>query len=84
MLAYLSVPNVTSTWADPDKVVQALYDAIMREDTRLLPIRLPLGSDSWGMIKADVEAMNKSLEEWMDVRNGCSTKEHLQSIDFLK
>jgi short-subunit dehydrogenase len=84
LLAYLSLPNAGSNWAESDTVVRVLYEVIMHEETRPLPTRLPLGSDSWGMIKADVEATKKSLEDWADVSNSCSSKEQLQSIDFLK
>jgi NADP-dependent 3-hydroxy acid dehydrogenase YdfG len=45
--AYIKDPKSTGNWAEVDKVIEVLYGFVERGGD--LPLRLPLGSDSWNM-----------------------------------
>ena len=49
-----------------------------------IPLRLPMGTDAWGMIRADTEKTLNELEEWKVVSESVSSPEQLESINFLK
>jgi NAD(P)-dependent dehydrogenase (short-subunit alcohol dehydrogenase family) len=50
-------------------------------------LRLPVGADSWALIRTDVKAVEASLEKWRDVSESTSpgdVKETLRSIGLLR
>lgn len=82
LLKYKESPQATANWAEPEKVVEALYQYVKGGGE--WPLRLPLGSDSWGMQKLAHEQSLKELEEVKSVSLSTSSEEQLKSIDFLK
>jgi hypothetical protein len=48
-----------------------------------IPIRVPLGPDAWGMIKAEVDKIGKELEELKELSEGVGNPKQLGSITFL-
>lgn len=82
LLKYKDSPAATANWAEPDKVVQVLYKFV--EDGGEIPLRLPLGSDSWGMQKRAHEQGLKELERVKSISLSTSGAEQLKSLDFLK
>lgn len=84
LLAYLSDPNLMGNFADPKAIAKVTFDTVVKGN---MPQRLPMGSDSWGMIKADVQQMDKEMDSWKAVSESCSGSsggDQLSSIDFLK
>jgi len=77
--AYLATEGVDQTWAEPAAVAKLLVDVVTEGKC---PLRLPVGSTSWAMIKADVEATKKELDEWRTVSESCSGPHGLSSIDL--
>lgn len=76
--------------ASADKVADTMVDVVAdREGTwggREL-LRLPIGADSWALIRADVKETEKSLEKWKIVSESTSpsdVKDTLRSIGLLK
>jgi hypothetical protein len=49
-----------------------------------IPIRLPLGSDSWNMIMADIENTKVELEELKDLSVSVSSGASVESLKNLK
>jgi len=47
-----------------------------------IPIRLPLGADSFGMISMDIESVKKDLEEFKGLSLGLGNQ--IDSVEFLK
>jgi hypothetical protein len=85
MLAYLSSDQGTANWADPTIVAKVIFEVVTNaSEERPLPIRLPLGSDAYGIVKLETEANLKLLEQWADVSKSTSSEEQLKSINFLK
>jgi NADP-dependent 3-hydroxy acid dehydrogenase YdfG len=81
LLAYLQTPSVQDTWSDPVLVVQAVVKVVASND---IPLRLPMGSDAWGMMKWEVEALEKLLEKWKSVSESSSDRQLLETVQFLK
>ncbi|KAK3217006.1 hypothetical protein GRF29_1g1630795 [Pseudopithomyces chartarum] len=82
LLKYKESPEATKNWAEPERVVQVLFEFVERGGE--MPLRLPLGSDSWGMQKHALEQGIKELDQLKDVSNSTSGEEQLASIEFLK
>jgi hypothetical protein len=74
-------PNATEGWGDPNIVAEVIYEVV--GSGKKIPLRLPLGSDAWGMIKMEREAFSKELDELKSISEKPSGKEQLSSIDFL-
>ncbi|KAH8678028.1 retinol dehydrogenase 8 [Xylariales sp. PMI_506] len=53
------------TWAEPSDVARAMYEVVSRGQR--IPIRLPLGPDSWGMLVAEVEKCRREFDEFKDL-----------------
>jgi NAD(P)-dependent dehydrogenase (short-subunit alcohol dehydrogenase family) len=76
--------------ASADKVADVMVDVVVDIDgmwggSELL--RLPIGADSWALIRADVKETEKSLEKWKMVSESTSSgevKDTLRSIGLLK
>jgi NAD(P)-dependent dehydrogenase (short-subunit alcohol dehydrogenase family) len=81
LLAYIQTPGIEDTWGDPDLVVKAVVDVVASDD---IPLRLPMGSDAWGLMKAEVEGMGKELDKWKTVSESSSGEEQMESVEFLK
>lgn len=60
LLAFMLDPKSSETWAEPSAIAEAMYRIVSRGEP--IPIRVPLGSDAWSMIVADVEKTKKDLE----------------------
>jgi NAD(P)-dependent dehydrogenase (short-subunit alcohol dehydrogenase family) len=76
--------------ASADKVADVMVDVVADREGmwggREL-LRLPIGADSWTLIRADVKETEKSLEKWKMVSESTSSdevKDTLRSIGFLK
>ncbi|KAF2109665.1 short-chain dehydrogenase/reductase-like protein SDR [Lophiotrema nucula] len=86
MRRYKESAEATRGWAEPEKVVAAIY-GIVRDgvgEGRDIPLRVPLGSDSWGMQRLAAEQSLRDLEVVRSVSLSTSGAEQLASIDFLK
>jgi NAD(P)-dependent dehydrogenase (short-subunit alcohol dehydrogenase family) len=81
LLAHLQTPGVQDNWGDPVLVVQAVEKVVASDD---IPLRLPMGSDAWGMMKWEVEELEKLLEKWRAVSESSSGMQQLESVQFLK
>jgi NAD(P)-dependent dehydrogenase (short-subunit alcohol dehydrogenase family) len=82
LLKYKEDPVATKNWAEPEKVAAVLYAFL--EKGGEMPLRLPLGSDAWGLLKAAVETEAKALDGLRGVSCSTSGEEQLESIGFLK
>lgn len=82
ILGYMLNEQMRSTWAEPRDIAIAIYHVVSRG--QVMPIRLPLGSDAWGWIMADLERTKKELEGLKDVSLGVGDAAQLESIAFLK
>jgi hypothetical protein len=79
---YMNDPANRETWAEADDVAAAMYRIVARGQK--IPLRLPLGPDAWGMMKAEFAVMEKALEEYKEISLGLGTKEQLGAVEFLK
>ncbi|KAF2741510.1 NAD(P)-binding protein [Polyplosphaeria fusca] len=86
LLKYKSSPDAMKNWAEPEVVVRAVYgvvrDGVGEEGE--IPLRMPLGSDSWGMQKMERERELRDLEVVREVALSTSGEEQLASIGFLR
>ena len=82
MLTYKDSPEATKNWAEAERVAEVLFAYV--EKGGELGLRLPLGSDSWGMQRLAVEGEAAALERVKEVSCSTSGEEQLRSIEFLK
>jgi NADP-dependent 3-hydroxy acid dehydrogenase YdfG len=79
--AYIQNPEATKNWAEVERVVEVLYGFVERGGE--LPLRLPLGSDSWMMQMKGAEASLEALGALKDISCSTSSEQQMKSIDFL-
>jgi NAD(P)-dependent dehydrogenase (short-subunit alcohol dehydrogenase family) len=85
---YKENPNATKNWAQPETVAEIIYETVKKGvgASGELPLRLPLGADSWGMQKG---ALEKGLRELEKVKStalrtsGEGGEAQLESLKFL-
>lgn len=82
ILSYMLQEENRSAWAEPSELAEAIYLVISRGQR--IPIRVPLGSDAWGMIMKDLADTKKDLDELKDISLGVGDAKQLVSINFLK
>ncbi|KAF7557475.1 hypothetical protein G7Z17_g745 [Cylindrodendrum hubeiense] len=58
--AMVADPESSKAWADPQSVAEVMYNVVSRGKT--IPLRVPLGSDSWNIQKAELERAIRELE----------------------
>ncbi|KAI1435847.1 NAD(P)-binding protein [Xylaria sp. CBS 124048] len=79
--AYVTDESCRALWAEPSDVAAAIYRVTSRGQR--IPLRVPLGSDAWGMIATDLDEMKKDLEELKDISCGVGDEGQLDTISFL-
>lgn len=82
MLSYIGQEESRSAWAEPDAIAVAMYRLVSRGQR--IPIRVPLGADSFGMISADLQEIQKDLDEVKDISLSVSDEKQLESLGFLR
>ncbi|OJK01531.1 hypothetical protein ASPACDRAFT_1887180 [Aspergillus aculeatus ATCC 16872] len=82
LLAYMGQEENWRTWAEPQAIARAMVEIVSRG--RRIPIRVPLGADSFGLISMELESVRKDLEEVREVSLGVGETEQLDSLGFLQ
>lgn len=80
--AYMADPKATENWGDAGKVAEVIYEVVA--SGKGIPLRLPLGMDSWGFMKSEAERIGKELDELKSISERTSTSAQLDSVNFLK
>ncbi|TVY80532.1 putative oxidoreductase [Lachnellula suecica] len=57
-------PASSSMWADADKCAAVLFDAVVGQKERPLPMRLNLGAEVPALMRADTNVHLKEIEDW--------------------
>ena len=74
-------PGFEANCADADLVMQVAFNTIVNQGDRPLPLRLPLGADSWGTIKAKLVELDTTMDQWRSVSESTMTKEQKSGFD---
>ncbi|KAI0854316.1 NAD(P)-binding protein [Daldinia vernicosa] len=82
LLAYMLNEECRSLWSEPSALAAAMYQVVSRGQR--IPIRVPLGADSWGMIAKDLEDTKKDLDDLKEISLGVGDPKQLETINFLK
>ncbi|KAH8911577.1 NAD(P)-binding protein [Coniochaeta sp. PMI_546] len=80
---YINNEENRKSWAKPEDVVAAMY-RIADAGGKKIPLRVPLGPDAWGMMKAEFGRMEQELEAVRPISTSVGQKVQLESIEFLK
>lgn len=86
--AYYESPQATANWAEPEDVVAAIHKIVNEGPfgDGEIPLRIPLGADSWALQKKGMEVGLQRLEKlqsfsWSTMKNA---EAQLKSIEFLE
>lgn len=82
LLAYMLNEEHRSLWSEPSALAAAMYQVVSRGQR--IPIRVPLGADSWGMIAKDLEDTKKDLDDLKEISLSVGDPKQLEAINFLK
>lgn len=61
---YIKIPSSADAWADADKCAAVLFDVVLGQKDKPLPMRLNLGADSLPLMRHDVGEYLKEMEDW--------------------
>jgi hypothetical protein len=70
-------------WSRAEDVAEAMY-RVADAGGRKIPLRVPLGPDAWGLMKAEFGRMEAELDEIRPISIGVGHKDQLGSVEFLK
>ena len=79
LFSFMTDPKSRESWAEPQSVAAAMYTLVRRGQK--IPIRLPLGSDSWEVIMADIDTTKKEL---LGLKDLSASVDAQSSADALK
>lgn len=80
---YLRDPEATRNWADAETVAERMYEVVAGHGGREIPMRVPLGPDSWGVLREENEKNGRLLDEWREFSISAGKEGQLGSIRFL-
>ncbi|KAI0206671.1 retinol dehydrogenase 8 [Astrocystis sublimbata] len=60
---YVKNPDMQKTWTPASRVAGAMYQVVARAKSHSIPTRLPLTEGAWTVVKNEVAAVDKELEE---------------------
>lgn len=81
LFSYMTDPKSRESWAQPRSVAAAMYKLVSRGQK--IPIRLPLGSDSWQMIMADIDSTKDELLTLKDLSSSVGNEASADSLRDL-
>ncbi|KAG0651352.1 putative oxidoreductase [Hyphodiscus hymeniophilus] len=64
LIAFMKDPATQDNLSDPDKCAAVIFDLVLGQKERPLPVRLNLGADSLPVIRNEVDGYIKEIEEW--------------------
>ncbi|OTA61604.1 short-chain dehydrogenase/reductase-like protein SDR [Hypoxylon sp. EC38] len=80
---YITNPDIQKTWTPAEKVAAAIYQVVARSKDKSLPIRLPLTEGAWQVIKSEIAAVNKELEEFKELSVSVEINDANKAGQFL-
>lgn len=70
-------------WAEPDRTAQAIYEVVTRGKT--IPIRFPLGTASFGILREEIDTMAKEFDEIKSISLSVDSAEQASQLtDYQK
>ncbi|TAQ87779.1 hypothetical protein B7494_g3882 [Chlorociboria aeruginascens] len=66
LMEYMADTSAHGTWADPDKCAAVLFNAVMGQKARPLPMRLNLGADTLPLMRAEIDQYQKEMNDWKE------------------
>lgn len=72
LLDYITKPESQATWSDPDICARILFEAVVSQKERQLPVRLLLGAETIPLIKNDIQKTLTEIDLWADETRKCS------------
>ena len=81
LLGYMANDESRDTWAEPSDIAAVTHALVSRGQR--LPIRLPLGPDSWFLLNSDLESTRKDMEEFKELSTSVGDSRQAESAAFL-
>lgn len=79
---YILNEDNRKTWSSPESVAAGMYEVVSR--CQIIPLRVPLGPDAWGLMKEEIKHIDQELDELKDLSCHVGSGQQLESIDFLR
>lgn len=65
LLAYINDPEFRKSWSKPERMANAIYKVVSRG--KKIPIRFPLGTMSWEVLREEVGTIAMEFDEMKEV-----------------
>jgi hypothetical protein len=80
--AYVDNAQNREMWARSEDMAAAMLQVATRG--KKIPIRVPLGGDAWGVIRAEVDKMAKEMDELRELSLTAGNPKQLETWGFLE
>ncbi|KAI1419709.1 retinol dehydrogenase 8 [Xylaria sp. FL1777] len=80
---YVKDPAMQKTWTPASRVAGAMYQVVALAKSKPIPMRLPLTAGAWNVVKNEVAAVNKELEEVKELSLSVELDDANKAGDFL-
>ena len=81
---YVNNPEMQKTWTPAERVATAMYQVVARAKETPLPVRLPLTAGAWQVVKGEIAAMEKELDEVKELSLSVEIDDANKAGEFLK
>lgn len=82
LIAAVDNPEFRKSWSKADNIAKAIYEVVDRRQT--IPIRFPLGTGSFGMLRDEVDTIAKEFDEIKSISIGVDTDEQAAPLTEYK
>ncbi|KAJ2973671.1 hypothetical protein NUW58_g8881 [Xylaria curta] len=83
MEGYIKSPDMRKTWTPAERVAGAMYQVVALAKSKPLPTRLPLTEGAWQVVKSEIAAVDKELEEFKALSLSVEIDETNKAGQFL-
>ncbi|KAI0835730.1 NAD(P)-binding protein [Hypoxylon sp. FL0890] len=80
---YITNPDVQKTWTPAERVAAAMYRLVARSKDKPLPLRLPLTEGAWQVLKGDIAAVDKELDDIKELSISVEVDDRNKAGQFL-
>lgn len=72
LLHYISKPESQSAWSDSKNCARVLFDCVVGQHERPMPMRLLMGAETIPLTREDIKSTLADMDAWEDQTMRCS------------
>lgn len=82
LVAYIDNQEFRKSWSRPENMAKAIYNLVSRGQP--VPMRSPLGTITWQMLRAEVDNVSKEFDNVKDLSLSVDSVEQTEHMERVK